>query len=103
MTEDKTVGGHHGLNGHEFEQAPEDNEGQGSLVCCSPRGHKELDMTGQLNNNNNPGTWPYGFDMGGIETQKQKEGSAGIQAGSEGGWGAGGRGGAPEICRKQPG
>ena len=32
------------LNGHEFEQAPEDGDGQGSLVCCSPWGHKELDM-----------------------------------------------------------
>ena len=38
-------GWHHQLNGHEFEQTLEDNEGQGSLACCSPRGHKELDMT----------------------------------------------------------
>ena len=30
------VGWHHQLNGHEFEQAPEDGEGQGSLACCSP-------------------------------------------------------------------
>ena len=29
--------------GHEFEQTPEDSEGQGSLVCYSPRGRKELD------------------------------------------------------------
>ena len=36
MTEDKMVGWHHRLNGHEFEQAPGDSEGQGSLVCCSP-------------------------------------------------------------------
>ena len=36
MTEDKTVGWHHRLNGHEIEQAPGDGEGQGSLVCCSP-------------------------------------------------------------------
>ena len=48
MTEDETVGRHHGLNGHEFEQAPGDGEGQGSLVCCSPWGHKELHMTEQL-------------------------------------------------------
>ena len=41
------------FNGHEFEQVPRDGEGQGSLVCCSPWGHKESDMTGQLNNNNN--------------------------------------------------
>ena len=32
-------------NGHEFEQAPGDSEGQESLVCCSPRGHKESDLT----------------------------------------------------------
>ena len=36
---------HHQLNGHEFEQAPGDGEGQGSLMCCSPWGHKELDIT----------------------------------------------------------
>ena len=48
MTEDEMVGWHHGLNGHEFEQAPGDSEGQGSLVCCSPWGHKELDTTEQL-------------------------------------------------------
>ena len=36
------VGWHHGLNGQEFEQTPEDSEGQGSLACCSPLGHKEV-------------------------------------------------------------
>jgi len=50
MTEDKTVGWHHQLNEREFEQAPGGGEGQGSLVCCSPWGCKELDMTEQLNN-----------------------------------------------------
>ena len=40
-------GWHHRLNGHEFEQAPGDGEGQGSLACCSPWGHKELDTTKQ--------------------------------------------------------
>ena len=35
-TEDEMVGWHHWLNGHEFEQAPGDCEGQGSMVCCSP-------------------------------------------------------------------
>ena len=39
------VGWHHRLNGHEFEQAPGDGEGQGSLVCCSPWGRKESDTT----------------------------------------------------------
>ena len=43
------VGWHHQLNGHEFEKILEDGEGQGSLSCCSPWGHKELDMTERLN------------------------------------------------------
>ena len=51
-TEDEMVGWHPRLNGHEFEQALSDGEGQGSLACYSPWGHKELDMTEQLNNNN---------------------------------------------------
>ena len=38
-----------GLDGHEVEQAPEVDDGQGSLACCSPWGHKELDTTEQLN------------------------------------------------------
>ena len=45
MTEDEMVGWYHRLNGHEFGQTPGDDEGQGSLVCCSPRGHKESDLT----------------------------------------------------------
>jgi len=45
MTENDKVGWHHRLNGLEFEQALGDSEGQGSPVCCSPRGHKELDVT----------------------------------------------------------
>ena len=40
-TEDEMVGWHHLLNKHKFEQTPGDSEGQGSLVCCSPWGHKE--------------------------------------------------------------
>ena len=51
MTEDEMVGWHHRLDGHEFEQAPGDGEGQRSLVCCSPQGGKESDTTEQLNNN----------------------------------------------------
>ena len=53
MTEDEMVGWHHRLDGHEFEEAQGDSEGQGSLACCRPWGHKELDMTEQLSNNNN--------------------------------------------------
>ena len=43
------VGWHHQLDGHEFEQAPGIGDGQGSLVCCSPWGCKELDTTERLN------------------------------------------------------
>ena len=48
------VGWHHQLNGHGFEQTLGDGEGQGSLVCCSPWGHKESDMTERLNNDTGP-------------------------------------------------
>ena len=49
MTEDEMVGWHHRLNGHESEQIPGDSEGQESLACCSPWGHKESDTTEGLN------------------------------------------------------
>ena len=42
MTEDEMVGWHHRLNGHEFDQALGDGEGQGSLACCSPWGGREF-------------------------------------------------------------
>ena len=48
-TEDETVWWHHWLNGHEFEQALGVGDGQGSLVCCSPWGHKESETTEWLN------------------------------------------------------
>ena len=44
-TEDEMVEWHHQLNWHEFEQTPGDRGGQGSLACCSLRGHKESDTT----------------------------------------------------------
>ena len=46
------VGWHHQLNGHELEQTPGDNDGLGTLACCSPRGLKESYTTKQLKNNN---------------------------------------------------
>ena len=45
------VGWHHQLDRHEFEQTLGESEGQGMLACCSSWGHKESDMTEQLNNN----------------------------------------------------
>ena len=45
MTEDEMVGWHHCLNRHDLEQAPGDGERQGGLVCCSPWGSKESNMT----------------------------------------------------------
>ena len=49
LTEDEMVRWHHQLNGQEFEQTPGVGGGQGSLACCSPWGHKELDTTEWLN------------------------------------------------------
>ena len=59
VTEDEMVGWHHRLNGHEFEQAPGDGDGQGGLVCCRPWGHKGSDMTEQLINNNSRERWKW--------------------------------------------
>ena len=50
--ENEMIGWHHSLDENEVEQTPGDREGQGSLVCCSPWGHKELDTTERLNSNN---------------------------------------------------
>ena len=49
MTENKMIGWHHQLDGHEFEQAPGVGDRQESLVFCNPLGRKELDTTEQLN------------------------------------------------------
>ena len=49
MTEDEMVGMRHRLDGYESEQTPRESEGQECLVCCSPWGRKEWDMTEQLN------------------------------------------------------
>ena len=51
ITEGKMVGRHHQQNGHEFEKALRNDEGQGSLACCSPWGRKKSDTTKWLNNN----------------------------------------------------
>ena len=51
MSENDMVAWLHQSNGHELEQTSGDDEGQGGLACYSSWGHKELDTTGQLNNN----------------------------------------------------
>ena len=51
-TGDEMVGWHHQLNGHSFDKAPRDGEGQESLTCCSPWGCKDSDTTEPLNSNN---------------------------------------------------
>ena len=45
MTEGERLGWHHPVDGYEFEQIPGVGDGQGSLVCCSPWVHKDLDIT----------------------------------------------------------
>ena len=62
-TEDEMVGWHHQLNGHECEQTLGNDEGQGSLACCSPWGHKKSDMTEPLNNK----YWSPRFQVNGTE------------------------------------
>ena len=49
LIEDEMVGWHQRLDGHESEQASGVGDGQGSLACCSPWGHKESDTTEWLN------------------------------------------------------
>ena len=49
VTEDEIVGWHYRLDGHELEQVLGTDDGQGSLACFSPWGHKELDTTERLN------------------------------------------------------
>ena len=48
-TKDEMVGWYHRLDGYEFKQALSVGDGQRGLACCSPWGHKELDMTEGLN------------------------------------------------------
>ena len=49
MAEDEMVEWHYQRDGHEFGSTPGVGNGQGGLLCCSPWGRKELDMTEQLN------------------------------------------------------
>ena len=56
MTEVEMVGWHHPLDRHGFGWTLGVGDGQGGLVCCSPRGFKESDMTEQLN-------WNYGLGL----------------------------------------
>ena len=51
-SEDEMAGCHHWCNGHELGQTSGDGDRQTALICCSPRGCKELDTTGLLSNNN---------------------------------------------------
>ena len=73
MTEDEMAGWQHQLDGHEFEQAPGDGDGQGSLECCSPWGGKEPDMTEQLNNENSKSQETLNFLLGYKQTLLQGE------------------------------
>ena len=57
-TEDETVGWHHQLNEHEFEQNLGDSEGQGNLVCYSPCGHSQTQLS-----DNRVTSWPFNFTL----------------------------------------
>ena len=75
MTEDEMVGCHHWLNGHEFEQALGDGDGQGRLACCSPWGCKQMEMNDWLNNRNNTQqalTKTYFQEMSAYQWKKKK-------------------------------
>ena len=56
-TEVKMIGWHHLLSVHEFEQSPGDDEGQGSLACCSPWGLKKSDTTEGVKNGSTRWVW----------------------------------------------
>ena len=56
MTEDETAGWHHSSRDMSLSKTLGDSEGQGSLACCRPRGHKESDTTDRLNNSKNLST-----------------------------------------------
>ena len=73
----RSVGCHHPLNEHEFEQTPGDGEGQGNLVFCRPWGGKEADTTEQQQQ---PGTPPQPLDtpegLGNINCLDKPKGSS---------------------------
>ena len=66
MTEDETVGWYHRRNEHELDKAPGVGDGQGSLVCCSPWGHKKSGMTEWLN-------WTERQEKSHMHSEKKKE------------------------------
>ena len=67
QAENEMVGWYHRLSGHEFEQTPGDNEGQGSLACCSPWGRQELGMTERLNNRQQQEQYVEGAQMAWVQ------------------------------------
>ena len=67
--EDKTVGQHHQLNGHEFEQALGDGEGEGILACYSPWGHKESDTSNWMTDRMGEEFWDCWAPGGGLANQ----------------------------------
>ena len=70
MTEDEMVGWHHRLDGHEFDKTLRNGEGQESLACCSPWGHKESDTTERPKNNSQQGEG--GFTDEDTEAQRRQ-------------------------------
>ena len=72
MTEDEMVGWYHWLNRDKFEPTLGDGEQQGSLVCCSPWGHKESDKTERLNKNNYSQKKNISIKLTGVVSEEKK-------------------------------
>ena len=81
VTKDETVGWHHWLNGHEFEQTPVDGEGQEGLACCSWWGCKEPDTATEQQGKKEPDSWclkwQYGKGRGREGRAKEGRGGSG--------------------------
>ena len=83
VTENELVGWHHWLNGHEPKQTLGDSEGQGSLVCCSPMGHKESDISQQLNQNSRGDPGQMKVDVSSETTEGEENRTASLKCWKE--------------------
>ena len=78
MTEDEMVGWHRQLNGHQFEQALGDGEGQGTLACSNQWGHKEWDTNERLKNNETYRGFQVALVVKNVPTTARDTGNVGL-------------------------